>query len=63
MLDEFRVGSECQAADDRMQAVCPNDEIEATRTRALESDIHPYAILGKSLYGVTKDVIGTALAS
>lgn len=41
-----------------MQAVRPNDEIEATRTRALESDIHPYAILDKSLYGVTKDVIG-----
>ena len=41
-----------------MQPVCPNDEIETTRTRTLESDIHPQFILGKSLDGITEDVVG-----
>src|SRR6516164_3360417 len=58
MSDEFRVGSECQAADDRMQPVCANDEIETARTRMLEGDIHPHFILGKSLDGVTENVVG-----
>ena len=64
MLDELIVSSECEAADDRMQPVCPNDEIETTRTRTPESDIHSYFILGKSLNGITEDVIrivGTSL--
>src|ERR1700694_505078 len=60
MLDEFRVGSECEAADDRMHALFPNDESETTRTRTLESDIRPQFILGKSLDGITEDVIGIA---
>src|SRR6516162_3118047 len=58
MLNELRVGSECQLADDRMQPVCPNDEIETTRTRMLESYVRSHFILGQSLDGITEDVIG-----
>ncbi len=36
-----QVGSECQSADDRMQPVRPDDDIETPRTRTLERDIHP----------------------
>src|SRR5436190_14807769 len=57
MLHELRVGSECQAADDRMQPVCPNDEIETTRTRMLESYVHTHFILGKSLDAISEHVI------
>ena len=63
MLDEFRVGPKCQAADDRMQPVCPNDEIETTRTRTLESDIHPDFILGKNLDEILEDVLGVVGAA
>jgi AAA domain len=41
-----------------IQPVCPNDEIETTRTRMLESYIRPHFILGKGLDGIIEDVIG-----
>lgn len=49
MLDEFGIRSEGQAADNRMEPICSDDEIETTRTRTLERDVHPQFILGKRL--------------
>ena len=58
MLDEFSVSTKCQTADDGMQSVCADDEIEATRARILKHHVHTHVVLGESFDRILEYVLG-----
>src|ERR1043165_3942245 len=62
MAHEFGVRAKCETANDGMQSVRSDDQVEATPGRMLEGDVYACFILSKGLDGVSEDVIRAILA-
>src|ERR1043165_8026026 len=62
LAHEFGIRAKCETANDGMQSVSSDDEVEAAPGRMLESDVYAGFILGKGLDGICEDEIRVILA-